>query len=243
MKPQVVPSQPSHSEELDMITKGIFATFEGPDGCGKSTQIRLLKQALEVLNIPHITTREPGGSFYAEWIRRVLIEKPSESGSLYDGDFMTPVCETFLFLAARNDHTVKRIKPALDAGKHVLCDRYGDSTLAYQFGGNFHGDPAMQKFILQANAVAMGGIIPDITILLNISIDTMKERLGLRSQGELDAFEQREGPFQQRMRETYKWLAEQEPQRIVTIDGERSVEEISADVLRVVGPILGIPAV
>ena len=138
------------------MTRAPFISFEGGEGTGKSTQVRLLSQALAHRNVPHIVTREPGGSPGAEQIRNLLVTGGADRWS--------PLSETLLFYAARVDHWHKVIRPALDDGKLVLCDRFADSTMAYQaYAGGMERDR-----IEQLHALVLGGVKPDLTIILDL---------------------------------------------------------------------------
>lgn len=201
------------------MERGKFITFEGCDGCGKSTQLKLLSDYLAKENVPHIFTREPGGGKISEAIREILLNGKNAE--------MTDDCEALLYAAARMQHLADRVEPALAEGKLVVCDRYVDSSLAYQAYARGLG----VDFISQINAQALKKYRPDVTIF----IDLTPEAAFLRKHGadENDRLEQAGMAFHQRVYEGYKALAEQEPDRIVAVDGNKTPQEIFADVLQI----------
>ena len=149
--------------------RGKFITFEGCDGCGKSTQLALFDQYLTSEKIPHIFTREPGGGKISEAIRNLLLDgKNSE---------MTDECEALLYAAARVQHLHDRVEPALRAGKLVICDRYVDSSVAYQAGGR--GLP--EEFVRQINAAALGNYLPDATVFIDLPRRGLPQKTRRRS--------------------------------------------------------------
>ena len=201
------------------MKRGKFITFEGCDGCGKSTQLKLLSDYLAKENVPHIFTREPGGGKISEAIREILLNGKNAE--------MTDDCEALLYAAARMQHLADRVEPALAEGKLVVCDRYVDSSLAYQAYARGLG----VDFISQINAQALKKYRPDVTIF----IDLTPEAAFLRKHGadENDRLEQAGMAFHQRVYAGYKALAEQEPDRIVSVDGNKTPQEIFADVLQI----------
>ena len=201
------------------MEKGKFITFEGCDGCGKSTQLKLLSDYLTKENVPHIFTREPGGGKISEAIREILLNGKNAE--------MTDDCEALLYAAARMQHLADRVEPALAEGKLVVCDRYVDSSLAYQAYARGLG----VDFISQINAQALKKYRPDVTIF----IDLTPEAAFLRKHGadENDRLEQAGMAFHQRVYAGYKALAAQEPDRIVSVDGNKTPQEIFADVLQI----------
>ena len=192
--------------------RGKFITFEGCDGCGKSTQLKLLSKYLTEEKIPHIFTREPGGGKISEAIREILLSgKNSE---------MTDECEALLYAAARVQHLHDRVEPALTKGELVICDRYVDSSLAYQAYARGLG----VDFITKINAYALENYLPDITVF----IDLTPEAAFQRKQGadENDRLEQAGMEFHRRVYAGYKALAQQYPDRFVCVDGNQTPLEI-----------------
>lgn len=196
---------------------GKFITFEGCDGCGKSTQLRLFSEYLEKTGTPYIFTREPGGGKISEAIREILLSGKNTE--------MTDECEALLYAAARAQHLRDRVQPALASGKLVVCDRYVDSSLAYQAYARGLGE----DFVRKINAYALEKYRPDVTVF----IDLTPEEAFLRKHGadENDRLEQAGMQFHKRVYEGYKKIAEQEPDRVVCVDGRQSVEEVFAAVL------------
>lgn len=201
------------------MQRGKFITFEGCDGCGKSTQLKLLSDYLAKENVPHIFTREPGGGKISEAIREILLNGKNAE--------MTDDCEALLYAAARMQHLADRVEPALAEGKLVVCDRYVDSSLAYQAYARGLG----VDFIAQINGQALKKYRPDVTIF----IDLTPEAAFLRKHGadENDRLEQAGMAFHRRVYEGYKTLAAQEPDRIAVVDGNKTPQEIFADVLQI----------
>ncbi len=199
--------------------RGRFITFEGCDGCGKSTQLKMLSDYLTAEGIPHIFTREPGGGQISEQIRSILL-----SGKNME---MTDECEALLYAAARVQHLHDRVEPALKEGKLVICDRYVDSSLAYQAFARRLG----VDFVEKINAYALEKYLPDTTIF----IDLTPEAAFLRKHGadENDRMELAGMAFHQRVYAGYQMLAEENPSRIVCVDGSKTPDEIFADVLAV----------
>ena len=199
------------------MNRGKFITFEGCDGCGKSTQLRMLSEYLTKENIAHIFTREPGGGKISEAIREILLNGKNAE--------MTDECEALLYAAARVQHLSDRVEPALAEGKLVICDRYVDSSIAYQAYGRELG----VQFISQINSYAMTAYRPDVTIF----IDLTPEAAFARKHGadENDRLEQAGMAFHKRVYEGYKALAAQEPDRVVCVDGTKTPDEVFAAVL------------
>lgn len=200
------------------MARGKFITFEGCDGCGKSTQLRLLSEYLTENGIPHIFTREPGGGKISEAIREILL-----SGKNME---MTDACEALLYAAARVQHLSDRVEPALQEGKLVICDRYVDSSMAYQAYGRGLG----AEFIGQINGYALKHYTPDVTVF----IDLTPEAAFLRKHGadENDRLEQAGMAFHKRVYEGYKTLAKECPERVVSIDGNQTPQEIFEAVVK-----------
>lgn len=194
----------------------MFITFEGPEGSGKSTQLPELAQYLESLNLPVVKTREPGGTAIGDQIREVLVS--------LDNTELHPRTEILLFLAARAQLVEELIIPSLRQNKIILCDRYGDSTLAYQ--GYGHGlDLETLRAMLE---FATGGLKPDLTILLDIDVLTGLKRKKVKEEwNRLDAFEL---SFHERVREGYHILAGQEPERWKIVDATQKPEQVQNEI-------------
>jgi dTMP kinase len=197
------------------MNKGILITFEGIDGSGKTTQINELIRRLDQGNIDYRLFREPGGTRIGEKIRDILLDKDHSS--------MLPITELLLYSASRYQLTMRLIIPALKAGKVVICDRFYDSTTAYQgFGRGID-----LKFIKRLNAVATESLIPDKTFILDISLEERLQRLDEKN---LDRLEMEVVVFHKRVREGFIAMAREEPERMVLIDGSRPSEEISKEI-------------
>ena len=193
--------------------KGIFITFEGIDGCGKSTQCEMLKDYLTEYGKEFIFVREPGGTEIGERIREILLDKKNT--------LMTARTELLLFEAARAQITDEVIKPALDDGKIVICDRYFDSSSAYQGMARGMG----MDFVASLNMAATGGLKPDITFFFDISAEEALERRGKRGEAS-DRIELAGLKFQEDVRQGYLELAQSSEGRIVTIDANLGIDEI-----------------
>lgn len=197
--------------------RGCFITFEGIDGCGKSTQIRFLTDYLKEKGRDHLLLREPGGTVIGENIRNILLDKKNTG--------MIPMTELLLFEAARAQIVSEVIKPAVEEGKIVICDRFFDSTSAYQGYARNMGSEVVENL----NKLATGGFEPDITFLLDISPEEAFSRRVAR--GEEDRIEKLGMEFQEKVRAGYLELAEKSP-RIVKIDGTMSPEDTAEVILR-----------
>ncbi|KAB0681751.1 dTMP kinase [Aureimonas leprariae] len=198
---------------------GFFITFEGGEGAGKSTQIARLAERLRARRMDVVTTREPGGSEGAEALRHVLLSGAARSS----GD---PDLEPILFAAARADHVASLIRPALDAGRTVICDRFHDSTRVYQGLAGVDAD-----LIALLEKLAVGITVPNLTIVLDVPAETgvarARERRG--SAGP-DRFEADDLAVHQRRRQAFLDLAQREPQRCVVVDGSRGVDDVTKEI-------------
>lgn len=199
------------------MKKGLFITFEGADGCGKTTQINLLKKYLEENGQNVLLTREPGGKGLGEKVREILLN--------YDGP-VSDRCESFLFLADRAQNVDVIVKPALAEGKIVLCDRHTDSTVAYQG----YGRGLDLEKIHMLNNLATGGKKPDITFVFDVDIETSMKRVG----NEKDRMESAGREFFNKVRNGYLEIAKSEPERVKVVDSTRSIEEVHKDVVGIV---------
>jgi len=198
------------------MKKGLFITFEGADGSGKSTQLDLAVEYLEKNKVDFIKTRDPGGTKLGCKIREILLN--------YEG-YVAPYCELFLYLADRAQHVEQKIIPALEEGKTVICDRYVDSTMAYQGYARGLGT----KQILELNHIAAKSLMPDLTFVFDVKSDVASQRVGDKK----DRLESEGDGFHKKVREGYLDLAEKFPERIVVIDANRSIEEVHKDVIKV----------
>ena len=195
------------------MQKGLFITFEGADGCGKSTQMKLLTDYLIKKGYDVITTREPGGKGLGEKIREILLN--------YDGE-VSNRCESFLFLADRAQNIDITVKPAVSQGKIVLCDRHTDSSVAYQG----YGRGLDIEEINALNNLATGGLKPDLTLVFDVDIETSMKRVGT----EKDRMESSGTEFFNKVRRGYLEIAKQEPERVKVIDSTKSIEDVFSDV-------------
>ncbi len=207
--------------------RGKFITFEGGDGAGKTTQIRLLAEALERGGKTPILTREPGGTALAEEIRRWVLHHFSS---------VDPETEVLLMFAARSHHTSEIIEPALESGHWVLCDRYTDASYAYQGGGR--GVP--NHVIASLETIATRGLKPDLTLLLDLAVDAGIRRTGTRGDRD-DRFESEEFAFKERVRSAYHQVAAKDPDRVVTLDASRPIDEIYEKLKNLVQERFGVP--
>jgi dTMP kinase len=205
---------------------GLFITLEGIEGCGKSTQVRLLSEALKERGLDCAITREPGGTPIGGKIREILLN-PDHKG-------MAPEAELLLYAADRAQHVREVIKPSIDGGKVVICDRFTDATLAYQgFGRGL--DMAL---INELNRIASLGIRPDLTLLLDcpveMGIKRAVERNSKRGHIRDDRFEREALGFHRRVRDGYLAIAEKEPERVKVMDASRDVETVHREIWRFV---------
>jgi len=201
--------------------RGSFFTFEGIDGCGKSTQLSRVAESLRAKGQNVLVTREPGGPSISERIREILISP--------DNKQMLPQTECLLYLAARAQHVSEVIKPAVDRGEIVLCDRFEQATFAYQG----HGRGLDLSFLRGVNGFATGGVSPDITFVFDIPAELSRERLSVIGKGK-DRIES-EGPqFFERVRQGYLEAAAAAPEKIKLLDGSKSVDELTEEVLGVI---------
>lgn len=209
-----------------MTPSGRFVTLEGGEGAGKSTQARALAAALATRGLRVVVTREPGGSEGAEAIRGLLLSGETERWSARS--------EALLFAAARADHVERVIAPALAESAWVICDRFVDSTRAYQGGAEGVADGA----ILALHAFGSGGLMPDRTFVLQVPVAEGERRASLRDAGVADRFARRGAAFHDRVAAAFAAIAAREPERVRLIDGARPPEVITADLLTVLADLL-----
>jgi dTMP kinase len=208
------------------VSRGRFISLEGGEGAGKSTQGRLLAEALRAREIEVLLTREPGGTPGAEAIRQLLLHPP--------GMDWTAEAEALLFAAARADHVARAIRPALEAGHWVVCDRFVDSSRAYQGGAGGIGDGQ----VMALHAAGSGGLLPDLTLWLEIDPATAGGRLSARDGSAADAIGGRGEAYHGDVAGAFARMAEDEPQRFARIDGAGSEQEIHARVWHAVERLL-----
>ncbi|MFC7394707.1 dTMP kinase [Scopulibacillus cellulosilyticus] len=202
--------------------KGLFITFEGPDGSGKTTQIRKLANYLKEKGIPYILTREPGGTKISDDIRSIILNPAYNE--------LTGATEILLYAASRAQHVREKIKPALQSGKIVLCDRFVDASIAYQG----YGLGVSLQTVKEINEFATEGLTPDRTYLLDISPENAKKRMLSRMEMEykegLDRIEQRENVYHRKVREGFSNIYRENKHRICFIDGDRSEQQVFEDI-------------
>lgn len=203
------------------MNKGLFITFEGIDGCGKTTQLKLLKEYLENKGFNVLVTREPGAKGLGEKLREILLN--------YDGE-VSSNCESFLFLADRAQHIDTIIKPAINNGTIVLCDRHTDSTVAYQG----YGRELNLKQIHYLNNIATNNIKPDLTFILDIDVETSIERIGKNR----DRMESAGIEFFNKVRNGYIEISKQEPNRVKLIYGKDSIESIHNQIIELTNEVI-----
>lgn len=196
--------------------RGKFVTVEGGEGVGKTTNIAFIEAWLRERNIDYIATREPGGTPYAERIRALLLDHQDEP--------LDPTAELLLIFAARAQHLARVIRPALERGQWVLCDRFTDATYAYQGGGRELG----VQTVATLETLVQGQLRPDLTLILDIDPELGLARVNGR--GAPDRFEREEQRFFQRVRETYLQLARSDPDRYALVDASRPLDQVQASI-------------
>ena len=209
------------------MTQGKFIAFEGGEGAGKSTQARLLAAALEARGIACVVTREPGGTPGAEAIRGLLLGT--------DGEGWHARAEALLFAAARSDHVERLILPALAAGKWVICDRFVDSSRAYQGGGGGLTDAE----VLELHRIGSRGLLPDLTLLVEVSPEVARSRAAARDVDGADRIGGRDEAYHAKVAAAFARFAEAEPQRFARIDGNGDAEAVHSAVLGALQSHLG----
>lgn len=212
------------------MKRGLFLSFEGGEGSGKSLQARGLAQTLSERGREVVLTREPGGTAAGERIRDILLHAREIP--------LSPEAQVLLFSSARAQLVREVIRPALDAGKIVIADRFFDSTVVYQG----HGHGISLEAIREVTALAVGTLVPDRTFLLDVPVEVGLARSGWRAEARWDRFEADATDFHLRVRDAYLRLAAAEPRRFVVIRADRDEAEVAGDIRREVDALLGAPA-
>ena len=208
------------------LARGRFITLEGGEGVGKSTQVRALADRLRATGLTVLETREPGGSAGAEAIRELLLHR--------EADAWTPAAEALLFAAARSDHVSRLIRPALDQGNWVICDRFIDSSRAYQASGPELTDAD----ILALHKVGSGGLMPDRTLLLQLPPKKLAERRAARKLDRPDRFEDRQDDFHEGVSDAFNRFADIEPSRICRVDADGAAERVTDRLVHALADLL-----
>ncbi len=205
------------------MKKGIFISMEGPDGSGKSTQIKYIKKYFEEKGREVVLTREPGGTDIGEKIRQIILDRENAE--------MTGQTEVLLYAASRAQHVSQVIKPALEAGKVVICDRFVDSSLAYQGYGR-----GLLDQVKTVNQVACQGVLPDLTLFMDLAPGKSMKRI---RQGSEDRIESEKMEFHERVYRGYKEMAKNQPDRIVCVDATKTVGQIRREIAERLDGLLG----
>jgi len=203
--------------KIDIMARLPFITFEGSEGCGKSTQVQRLAARLEKLGLPFLITRDPGGTAIGESIRELLQFAPQSAG-------MTPETELLLFEASRSQLVRQLIKPALESGKGVIADRFFDSTTVYQGVAR----KLDRNIVRQLTAFAVGDCVPDVTFLLDVDLKTAQSRM--QQPRRPDRMEQQSDEFYEKVRDGYLELARWQRDRIVMIEGWQAPDDVEKEI-------------
>ncbi len=216
-----------------MTDRGLFLTFEGMDGSGKTTQLKLLAERVEAAGHPVLVTVEPGGTEIGKQVRRILLDARNQE--------LSPTAELLLYFAARAQNVDEWIRPALAQGKIVIADRFTDSTLAYQGAARGLGEDV----VLELDRIACRGLKPDLTLCVDIELDTSLARAharnreiartGARQETRMD---EQSAEFHGKVRDAYLRLARREPERVRIIDGRATIPEVAERIWSVVEPLL-----
>jgi len=203
---------------------GIFITFEGPDGSGKTTQIARVEAELARQGLPVVATREPGGTAISDKIRAIILDPENRE--------MTDRAEVLLYAASRAQHVEEKILPALREGKIVLCDRFVDASMAYQaYGLGLSADA-----VAEINRFATGGLVPDRTYLIDVPVSVTQARLAARAALHpalgLDRIEMKGSDYHERVRESFQTIAASSPERVLLVRGDREPEEVFGDLIQ-----------
>lgn len=205
---------------------GLFITFEGIDGCGKSTQLRMLASELRLRGCDVVVTREPGGTPLGTRLRQTILDVDEQ---------IDPLAELLVFAADRAQHVRALLRPALESGHVVLSDRYADATVAYQGAGR--GFP--EELISEVVALATGGLMPELTLVFDLTVDESVRRAQSRAaESGRDRLEAEDAAFHTRVRDAYLRLAAAEPERVRVVDASGSVQETHGQVMRLVLPLV-----
>jgi len=199
------------------MSQGKFISIEGVEGVGKSTNIEAIKKFLEVKKIDFVVTREPGGTVLSEKIRELLLQVNNEAPG--------EMTELLLIFASRAQHLEKVIRPALENGIWIICDRFTDATYAYQGGGR----GLKTSVIAELESMVLGELRPDLTIILDLDPETGLARA--KERGELDRFENEKDEFFNKVRSAYLDIARSNPDRCFVIDASQNIEQVSADII------------
>ncbi len=201
--------------------RGLFITIEGPDGSGKTTMVKELSKRLKKEKINHLTTREPGGIDIAEQIRNIILDPKNNT--------MDAKTEALLYAASRRQHLVEKIIPALESGKNVICERFVESSLAYQGYGRQIGI----EEVFSINQFAVDGVMPDVTIFLDIRPDVGLTRIN-RHRKNLDRLDLEGIEFHDRVYEGYSIVKDMFQDRMIVVDANRDIEEVVQDVYKII---------
>lgn len=212
---------------MDAVELGRFIAFEGGEGAGKSTQADLLAEALAERGIVSVLTREPGGTPGAEAIRALLLDPPGEGWGTR--------AEALLFAAARADHVERLIRPTIAAGTWVICDRFVDSSRAYQGMAGALGDDAVRAL----HRVGSDDLLPDLVIVLTLAPERVAARLAVRDAGRADAIGGRDAAYHAKVVAAFGHFARNEPSRFSLIDGDGALEQVHSRVMTALAPLLG----
>ncbi|HEV3468606.1 MAG TPA: dTMP kinase [Pyrinomonadaceae bacterium] len=205
----------------------MFITFEGGDGSGKSTQLRMLASELRLRGYEVVATREPGGTSLGTRIREVVLDA---------GEQVDPVAELLLYAADRAQHVRTLLRPAIESGHVVLSDRYADATVAYQGAGRGFPD----ELIAEVVALATGGLMPDMTLIFDLTVEASQRRARQRHRGRAkhDRLDAEDAAFHARVRDAYLKIAASDPDRVRVVDAGGSVQETHSQVMRLVMPLI-----
>ncbi|GMA63973.1 dTMP kinase [Alicyclobacillus fastidiosus] len=213
-----------------MRERGLFITFEGIDGAGKTTQVNRLASALQAAGVDVVCTREPGGTKLGDEIRALLLSR--------DNQGMTPRTEALLYAASRAQHVEEVILPSLQAGKVVLCDRFVDASIAYQGGGLGLGEQAVAGL----NEFAVHGVMPDLTIMFELPLEDARTRLcQSRGRGQLDRIEARDAAYFSRVQAVFAKLAQAAQERIHMVDARLPVDALEQEIYHIVWKYIKTP--